>query len=186
MGPVDAMNIARGECRRGGSLPTGARQRPELRASAGQALPLPDAEHQRRWSEDKEWLTRAEASARRALEIDPKLAEAHFALEAPEPRVCRVLVQEVVRSHLGVGTTHEGDNQADNGRGGTGLEPTDASGSSEIELWPEIEVWTRDELILGMISTSGSPPSHVSIGTIGILNRLEGRFLSCFESDGPQ
>jgi hypothetical protein len=26
----------------------------------------------------------------------------------------------------------------------------------------------------------------VSIGTIGILNRLEGRFLSCFESNGPQ
>ncbi len=26
----------------------------------------------------------------------------------------------------------------------------------------------------------------VSIGTIGILNRLEGRFLSRFESDGPQ
>jgi hypothetical protein len=25
-----------------------------------------------------------------------------------------------------------------------------------------------------------------SIGTIGILNRLEGRFLSCFESNRPQ
>ncbi len=32
------------------------------------------------WSEDTGWLTRAEASARRALEIDPQLAEAHFAL----------------------------------------------------------------------------------------------------------
>lgn len=32
------------------------------------------------WSEDPEWLSRAEANARRALEIDPQLAEAHFAL----------------------------------------------------------------------------------------------------------
>lgn len=32
------------------------------------------------WSDDAEWLTRAETSARRALEIDPNLAEAHFAL----------------------------------------------------------------------------------------------------------
>ena len=34
----------------------------------------------RGWSDDEEWLVKAEAAARRALEIDPHLAEAHFAL----------------------------------------------------------------------------------------------------------
>jgi serine/threonine-protein kinase len=32
------------------------------------------------WSEDPDWLVQAETSARRALERDPQLAEAHFAL----------------------------------------------------------------------------------------------------------
>lgn len=34
----------------------------------------------RGWSDDETWLEKAEASARKALEIDPDLAEAHFAL----------------------------------------------------------------------------------------------------------
>ena len=34
----------------------------------------------RGWSDDEEWLARAEVSARRALAIDPELVEAHFAL----------------------------------------------------------------------------------------------------------
>jgi TolB-like protein/Tfp pilus assembly protein PilF len=68
------------------------------------------------WSQDEVWLTRAEASARRALEIDPQLAEAHFALGfVYEQRREFDLMAEQMRKVLAFNPNHAHahDSQAD-------------------------------------------------------------------------
>jgi len=68
------------------------------------------------WSQDEAWLTRGEASARRALEIDPQLAEAHFALGfVYEQRLEYVLMAERMKKVLALNPNHAHahDSQAD-------------------------------------------------------------------------
>jgi TolB-like protein/Tfp pilus assembly protein PilF len=68
------------------------------------------------WSQDEVWLTSAEASARRALEIDPQLAEAHFALGfVHEQRREFDLMAEQMRKVLALNPNHAHahDSQAD-------------------------------------------------------------------------
>jgi len=68
------------------------------------------------WSQDETWLTRGEASARRALEIDPQLAEAHFALGFVfEQRLEYDLMAEQMKKVLDINPNHAHahDSQAD-------------------------------------------------------------------------
>ncbi len=68
------------------------------------------------WSQDEAWLARGEASARRALEIDPQLAEAHFALGFVfEQRLEYEQMAEQMRKVLAINPNHAHahDSQAD-------------------------------------------------------------------------
>ncbi len=68
------------------------------------------------WSQDEVWLTQGEASARRALEIDPQLAEAHFALGfVYEQRLEFDSMAEQMRKVLALNPNHAHahDSQAD-------------------------------------------------------------------------
>jgi len=68
------------------------------------------------WSQDDAWLDRGEASARQALEIDPDLAEAHFALGFVfEQRLDYDQMAEQMRKVLALNPNHAHahDSQAD-------------------------------------------------------------------------
>jgi TolB-like protein/Tfp pilus assembly protein PilF len=59
------------------------------------------------WSDDEDWLIRAEESARRALEIDPQLAEAHFAIGfVYEQRRQYDMMAEEMRNVLALNPNH--------------------------------------------------------------------------------